>query len=54
MLLLHCKCSCIVGDRSFSAAAPVFGDRSFAALLLLHCKCSCIVGDRSFSAAAAL
>ena len=57
MLLLHCKCSCIVGDRSFSAAAalnfPVLLETGVL-VLLLHCKCSCIVGDRSFSAAAAL
>ena len=56
MLLLHCKFSCIVGDRSFSAAATVNACmlETGVLVLLLHCKCSCIVGDRSLSAAAAL
>jgi hypothetical protein len=58
VLLMHCKFSCIVGDRSFSAAAvpvnfPVLLEPGVL-VLLLHCKFSCIVGDRSFSAAAAL
>ena len=57
MLLLHCTCSCIVGDRSFSAAAalnfPVML-KTGVLVLLLHCKFSCIVGDRSFSAVAVL
>ena len=54
MLLLHCKFSCIVGDRSFSAAAVPVLLETGVLVLLQHCKFSCIVGDRSFSAAAAL
>ena len=45
MLLLHCKFSCIVGDRSFSAAAalkhlsPTIQENysAAAALKLLYC-----------------
>ena len=35
MLMQHFNFSCIVGDRSFSAAAA-------------SCKFSCIVGDKEF------
>jgi hypothetical protein len=57
MLLLHCKYSCIVGDRSFSAAAALYMFLYCwrqVLVLLVHCKFSCIVGDRSFSTATAL
>jgi hypothetical protein len=47
VLLLHCKCSCIVGDRGFSAAAALWKIYSAAAALKLlsptiqeHLQCS--------------